>query len=134
MRPLRTLATATVAAVVVAATGCGGSDNPAYCDDRDALQQSIGALSDVNVREQGLQGVQAQLRKVEDDAQALARSAQSEFAPEADALRSSVSALTTTVKQAVSDPSPQSVAAVADDMSQVGTAFADLSDSVKSKC
>ena len=134
MRRDRALAAAIVAAAVAAATGCGSSDEPAYCNDRDALKQSIDGLSKVNVREQGVQGVQNQLNQVADDAQALAQSAKSQFAPQADALKSSASALTTTVQGAVSNPSSQSLAAVADDVSQLGTAFTDLSESVKSKC
>jgi hypothetical protein len=139
MRPVRALgaATATAAIAVTAAIGCGGSGDsgdPAYCADRDALQESIAGLSKVNVREQGVQGVQKQVKQVADDAQALARSAQSQFAPQANALKSSASTLTTTVQQAVSRPSSQSLKAVADDVSKLGTAFADLSESVKSKC
>jgi hypothetical protein len=137
MRPVRALGAATATAViaVTAAIGCGSSDDhPAYCADRDALQKSITELAQVNVKEQGIQGVQKQVKQVADDAQRLARSAQSQFAPQANALKSSASTLTTTVQQAVSSPSSQSLTAVADDLSKLGTAFADLSESVKSKC
>jgi hypothetical protein len=128
------LATVLAAALAAAVAGCGSSDKPAYCADRENLQQSIEALTHVDLKEGGVAALQTQFREVQGDAQALAASAQSEFGPQAQALKSSVSALAATIQRAVSDPSAEGLAAVAGDASQAKSAFDELSSAVGSKC
>jgi hypothetical protein len=128
------LATVLAAVVAVALAACGSSSKPAYCADRENLQQSINALTHVDLKEGGVAALQTQLREVEGDAKALAASAQAEFGPQATALKSSVSTLAGTVEKAVSSPSAESFAAVANNLSQAKTAFDDLSGAVSSKC
>jgi hypothetical protein len=131
----RTATLAAVAAALVGAAGCGGEDRPAYCDDRASLEQSIKALGDVNLtRQGGIADLQESLRQVEADARKLADSARDEFGPQASALRSSVSGLGTAVDRAASEPSRETLTAVADDVSQVGTAFDDVSAAVADNC
>jgi len=127
---------ATVLAIALAAVlaACGSSDKPAYCDDRENLQQSINALTRVDLEEGGVAALQTQLREVEGDARVDLTFPESEFGPQATALKSSVSALAGTVEKAVSDPSAEGFAAVAGDLSQAKAAFDDLSGAVGSKC
>ncbi|HEY3186441.1 MAG TPA: hypothetical protein VGJ70_03130 [Solirubrobacteraceae bacterium] len=135
MNHLRRIAVIAVAAASIGATaGCGGSDKPGYCDDRDNLEQSVNGLKDINLSEDGVKSVQTQVQKIETDARAFTQSAKSEFQPQSTALKSSLSALGTAVGEAVSSPSAQSLATVADDISKVGTAFNDLADATSQKC
>jgi hypothetical protein len=121
-------------AIALGAAGCGGSDEPAYCADRAALEQSLRDLGDVDVGADGLDAVTAQLRQVQRDASALVRSAREEVGPEASALRASIARLEASVRTAAGDPSPQRVADVAADASDAAAAFGALSDAVGGDC
>lgn len=132
---LRGACVAGVVAIAIAVGACGGdTDTPAYCDDRAALQRSLEGLRDFDVRADGLDALEARLEQVQRNAATLVRSAQSEFGPEASALQSAVTALTTSVGQATATPSPQSVAEVVSDVSGVASAFSALSDEVSASC
>jgi len=122
------------AAGVATLTACGGSGKPAYCQDRDNLQESISGLKDVNVRENGVSALSDQLKKVQDDANALVKSTQDEFRPEASAVRNAVGVLGTTVRQAAASPSPQALSAIVDQIGVVQKTFQTLSDDIGSKC
>jgi len=121
-------------ALALSVAGCGDSDQPAYCADRAALEQSLRGLGDVDVGGDGLDALTAQLRRVQRDAGALVSSAREEFGAEASALRSSIARLETSVRTAVNDPTPQRVADVAADASDTAAAFGELSDAVGGSC
>jgi ElaB/YqjD/DUF883 family membrane-anchored ribosome-binding protein len=121
-------------AIALAAAGCGGSDQPAYCADRSALEQSLSELGEVDLRADGVDALTRQLRQVQRDANALVSSARDEFGAEASALRSSIARLETSVRAAVDDPSPQRVSDVAAGASDAAAAFGELSDAVGSSC
>ena len=126
------LAAALSIAVVLA--GCGGSDEPGYCADRAALEQSLADLGDVDVRADGLDALTQQLRVVQRDASALVGSARDAFGPEASALRSAIGRLEESTRAAIADPSAALVSEVAADASGVASAFGELSDAVSSDC
>jgi hypothetical protein len=121
-------------ALAIGVAGCGGSDDPAYCADRTALERSLADLGDVDVRADGVDALTEQLRRVERDAAALVGSARDEFAPEASALRSAIARLERSSQEAIADPSAQRVSDVAADASDVASAFSELSDAVSSRC
>jgi hypothetical protein len=121
-------------AAAIGIGACGGSANPAYCEDRAALEQSLTDLGNVDVRTQGVEALEARLKEVQSDANALARSAQDEFGPEASALKSAVATLEAAVQRAIAAPSAQSVSDVAAGVSSVTAAFGRLSDAVSSHC
>lgn len=128
------LAAALALGLALGVAGCGDSDQPAYCDDRAALEQSLRDLGEVDVGAGGLDALTAQLRQVQRDASALVSSAREEFGPEAAALRSSIARLGTSVRTAVEDPSPQRVSDVAADASDATAAFGELSNAVGGNC
>jgi len=130
----RALPFAAALALGLGVAGCGGSDEPAYCADRAALEQSFSDLGDVDVAADGLGALTAQLRQVRRDAVALVSSAREEFGPQASALRTSVARLEASVRTAVGDPSPERVSAVAADASDAAAAFGELSDAVGGSC
>lgn len=121
-------------AVVSTVAACGGSSKPAYCQDRDNLKSSIAGLKDVDVRQNGTSALKDQLKQVQSDANALVKSAQNEFGPDAAALKSAVGVLNTTVRQAAAAPSAQAVSQIVTQIGAVQDAFTKLSDDVGSKC
>jgi ElaB/YqjD/DUF883 family membrane-anchored ribosome-binding protein len=113
---------------------CGGSDKPAYCQDRDDLKESIEGLGSVDVRENGVDALTDQLQQVKGDADALVRSTQDEFGEEADALRSAVATLGTSVRDAAGAPSAQAAGDVAAQIGAVQDALGALSEDVDPSC
>ena len=120
--------------IAIGVAACGGSDEPEYCADRAALQQSLADLGDVDVRADGLDALTQQLRTVQRDASALVSSARDEFGPEASALRSAIVRLEGSARAAIADPSAELVSEVAADASGVASVFGELSDAVGSSC
>lgn len=84
--PKRALIACLTVIGVVAATGCGSSDKPAYCTSRANLESSIKGLTDLNVSS-GLSGLQAQLTKIQSDANAVVSSAKGDFPNETSAIK-----------------------------------------------
>ena len=121
-------------AAAVALAGCG-EDKPGYCADRDALQQSVSDLGQVEVTSSGgLQELRTQLKEVESSARALASSAKDDFPSEAGAIETSVESLNTALEDLPSSPSATDLAAVATSVGAVGTALTDFTDATASNC
>lgn len=115
-------------------SACAGSDKPAYCQDRDDLEASIEGLANVDVRENGVDALTDQLEQVKGDADALVRSTQDQFGTEADALRSAVATLGTSVRDVTNAPSTQAAGDVVAQIGAVQDAFGALSDDIESAC
>jgi hypothetical protein len=118
---------------LLAATGCGSSSKPAYCTSRANLENSIKGLTDLNVSS-GLSGLQAQLAKIQSDANAVVSSAKGDFANETSAIKSSVSALGDTIKAFPSSPSPNDIATLARQAAAAVTAVQNFYNATSSKC
>jgi TolA-binding protein len=137
-RKLSALAAVVVVALlatgaVMALAGCGGK--PQYCSDRSTLQQSVSGLNNVQVSQGGgVDQLKSQLAKVESDANALAKSAKSDFPSESSALQSSVKALKTAVQGLPASPSRQQLVAVAADVKATVAAFDNFKKATDSKC
>jgi hypothetical protein len=118
---------------VVALAGCGGSSKPAYCTNRANLESSVKGLTNLSVSS-GLSGLEAQLTKIQSDANALASSAKSDFPNETSAIKSSVDTLATTVKTLPSSPSAANIATVGTQAASAVTAVQNFYNATKSKC
>jgi hypothetical protein len=129
----RVIAACLAALGLVAVSGCGGSSKPSYCTNRANLQSSIKGLGDLNVSS-GLSGLQAQVTKIQSDANALVSSAKSDFPDETSAIKSSVNALTTTVKAFPSSPSAGDIATLGTQAAAAVTAVENFYNSTSSKC
>ncbi len=130
-----TSAVLAVALVLVAVlAGCGSSSKPAYCTNVDNLKSSVKALPNTNVVQNGLSSLETAVTKVETNAEAVVKSAKSDFPNETSALKSSVTTLTTTVKGAVASPSASTVAQIPGQVSAVVTAAKNLESATSSKC
>lgn len=123
-----------LAAFAVGVAACGGADEPAYCADREALEQSLAGLADVDVRTGGIGALTDQLDEVERDASALVDSARDEFGDEAAALRSAIARFESSARATLADPSAADAAELQADAADVTVAFEALSDAVESSC
>ncbi len=131
----RTLASAAAAMAVTAAlAGCGSSSKPAYCTNVENLKASIKALPNTNVVQNGVSALETAVNKVNTDAQAVVKSAKSEFSSETTALKSSAQTLNTTIKQAVASPSASTLALIPAQVSAVVADAKNLENAVSSKC
>jgi hypothetical protein len=118
---------------LVAATGCGSSSKPAYCTSRANLESSVKGLTDLKAAN-GLSGLQAQMTKIQSDANTLVSSAKGDFPNETSAIKSSVSALADTIKAFPSSPSPDEIATLARQAAGAVTAVQNFYNSTSSKC
>jgi hypothetical protein len=130
----RVAALSAVVAATAALAACGGSETPAYCQDKQDLQRSVDHLKSVDFSAGALTAIKADLKNVQAAANTLADSAKQEFNSETTAFKTAVSSLGTAVETAAANPSGQSVATVAAGISGVQTAFKDLADAVDAKC
>jgi hypothetical protein len=129
----RLLAVALAAALLLGAAGCGGSNKPGYCADRTRLEDSIKGLTSLNPAN-GLSGVEAQLKTIQSDANALVASAKSDFPTETGAIRTSIDTLESSIRALPSSPSAAQIASLATDASSVVNAVRGFVDATKSKC
>jgi hypothetical protein len=90
-------------------------------------------LTDLSVSS-GLTGLQAQLTKIQSNANALVSSAKGDFPNETSAIKSSVSALADTIKAFPSSPSPNEIATLARQAAGAVTAVQNFYNSTTSKC
>jgi hypothetical protein len=117
---------------LVALAGCGSS-KPAYCSARTNLENSIKGLTGLNLSG-GISGLEAQLKKIQTDANELVSKAKGDFPSETSAIKSSVDALTTTVGSISGTPSASEIATVASNASNVATSIKNFMDTTSSKC
>jgi uncharacterized protein YgiB involved in biofilm formation len=130
---LLTLALAGAAAAFVAA-GCGGSDKPAYCSNVSDLQQSVDDLKSIQPDSAIVSTLQTDVQKVQRNANAVVSSAKQDFPSQTSALQSSVSSLSTSVKQLPPSPTPQQLFALTAQVNSVVTAAQGLSSATSSAC
>ena len=124
-----------LAAAALIAAGCGSSnDKPAYCSNVSDLQSSVNDLKNVQLNADAVSTVQTDLQKIQTNADAVVNSAKQDFPNETSALKSSVSTLSTAVKELPSSPTAQQLAALVPDISNAVTAAKNLSSATKSAC
>ena len=135
-RPGRTaIVSVALAAAALIAIGCGSSnDKPAYCSDVSDLQSSVNDLKNVQLNSDTISTVQTDVQKIQTNANAAVSSAKQDFPNETSALKSSVSTLSTAIKQLPSSPTAQQLAALVPDISNTVTAAKNLSSATKSAC
>jgi hypothetical protein len=96
------------------------------CTDREALESSVAALQDVDVRAEGANGLTAAIGTVEDDLRAFGDSAGSELQPQVDAVQDSIDQLKTAVDNLDSDGVAAAVSAVSGVASSTATLVGSL--------
>ena len=119
-------------AVSLALVSCSssGDDESSFCNDREELQSSFQDLRDVNVADDGIEALDAQIDVVIADLSTLRASA-TEFQPEVDSVESALQDLQTAV-EAAATPAEKATAAV-DGLSNVSVTWQAL-DEASSSC
>jgi len=128
----RVLYVAAIGLGVVVLGGCGSS-KPAYCSARTNLEDSIKGLTSLSVSS-GISGLEAQLKKIQADANTLVSQAKSDFPSQTSAIKSSVDALTGAVKSLPTNPSATQIATVASSASSMVSSVQNFVDASHSKC
>jgi len=127
-------AAALLVCLPVAVSACGGGDGkPGYCADRSQLESSIKDLTNFNPAA-GLSGLEAQLRTIQSNANALVASARADFPSETNAIKTSVDALSSDIRTLPSNPSATQIASLAANASSVVSSVSAFVDATKSKC
>jgi outer membrane murein-binding lipoprotein Lpp len=123
-----------LSAATVVAAGCGSDNKPAYCSDVSDLKQSVNDLKDVQLNTGAVSTLQTDVQKVQSDTNAVVSSAKQDFPNQTSALQSSVSSLSTAIKQLPSSPSAQQLASLVPKISSTVTAAKNLEDATSSAC
>ena len=123
-----------LAGAALLATGCGGSDKPAYCSNVSDLQQSVNDLRGVKLERGALSTLQTDLKKVQSNANAVVSSAKEDFPSQTSALKSSVSSLSTAVSQLPTSLTGPALAALVPMVRSVVTAANGLKSATSSAC
>lgn len=125
---------AALLAVALLVGGCGSDSKPDYCSNVSDLQGSVDELSSVKLESGVLGTVEADLKKIQADANAVVSSAKQDFPNETSALESSVSKLSTTVNQLPPAPTPQQLVGLGAQIQSTVTAAQELSSATESAC
>ncbi len=122
-----------VAAPLAAALGGCSSGPPAYCSDRDNLQNSVKGLTNLNASS-GVSGLKSQLDKIQSAATNVVNSAKSDFPSQTSAITSSVNALKSSVGALSSSPSAAQITTVTKDAGNVVSSVKNFMDATNSSC
>jgi hypothetical protein len=136
-RRARTAGVALLALLIGGAllVGCGSSSKPAYCSAVSKVENALKSLpSAEDVKKNGVGTLKSAFSQLQQNATTAVNQAKSDFSSQTTALRSSLDALSSTVKQIASSPSAQTIAQLPAQLSAVGTAAKDLQSAVSSKC
>jgi hypothetical protein len=114
--------------------GCGGSGKPSYCSAVSDLKSSIKALPSTDVVQNGTSALESAFSKVQDNATAVVNDAKSDFPSETSAVKTSVDALSSTVKQLAGSPSAALIAQLPGQAAGVASAVQNLTSAATSKC
>jgi hypothetical protein len=123
-----------LAIAALVAVGCGGSDKPAYCSNVSDLKQSVDDLKGVKIERGALSTLRTDLQKVQSNANAVVSSAKQDFPSQTSPLKSSVSSLSTAVKQLPASPTAQQLVPLVLMVRSVVTAAKGLGSATSSAC
>lgn len=115
--------------------GCGSSSKPPYCSPVSKVENAVKSLPTLDdVKKNGVGTLKSALVQLQQNATAAIDQAKSDFSGQTTALKTSVDALSSTVKQVVGTPSLQTLTQLAAELSAVSTAAKNLQTAVSSKC
>jgi hypothetical protein len=134
MRRIALLVSAAVLGVLPVA-GCA-SDSPqaAVCDSLTAVQNSAQHVRETNVAENGLGQLRTNLIQLRTDVQQLIHNAKTQFAPQADAIRTALDQVGSTVDVAKSAPSATAFDAVRQALATLESSVKALGDAMRGTC
>lgn len=125
-------ATTPTAPATVSASPTGST--AAICADAEATKASLKGIVDVNVLQDGTDALKSNFATFKSDAETLIASAQTQFAPETDAVKASISDLQTAIGNVKDSPSVAEVAALAPALASIKSTTQALLDAVDAAC
>jgi hypothetical protein len=132
--PVFLATSAALLGIALLAAGCGSDSKPDYCSNVSDLQDSVDELGDVKLESGVLGTVEADLKKIQADANAVVSSAKQDFPSETSALKSSVSELSATANQLPPAPTPQQLLGLGAGIQSTVMAAQELSSATESAC
>ena len=127
------LLVAAAAAALLAGCSSSSSSTPGYCADRTNLQNSVKALTELNLSS-GVSSLKSHVTQIQQDATTLVNSAKNDFPSQTSAITSSVNALKTSITGLSSSPTAAQVATITKDGRSVVTAVNSFMDASSSAC
>ena len=120
---------------VLPVAGCA-SDSPqaAVCDNLAAVQNSAQHVRETKVAENGLNQLRTNLVQLRTDVQQLIHNAKTQWAPQAQAIQSSLDQLGSTVNAAKAAPSATAFDAVRQALAALENSVKALGDAMRSTC
>jgi hypothetical protein len=117
--------------VAVLLAGCGGSSKPAYCSDVTNFEDAVTQLKNVS----SPSALVSQTKKVVSSGQTAIKAVKTSFAPEADALKNSLTTLANSVKELSSSGTRASaLQRIPAEKTAVVTAADNFANAAKPKC
>jgi capsule polysaccharide export protein KpsE/RkpR len=121
-------------AIALVAVGCGSSSKPEYCSDVSDLEGSVEELKGVELQSGALATLEADLKKVQTNANEVVSSAKQDFPSQTSAVKTSVSSLSTATRELAAAPAPQELVDLAAKVKSVALAAEELSSATESAC
>ena len=120
-------------AMAVVATGCGDS-KPEFCSNVNELEESVDELGNVQLESGALATVEADLDKVRENVDAVARSAKEDFPSETSALESSLSSLANAIDELPPSPTTEQLLSLAPKIKGSVNAAEEFLNATESAC
>jgi hypothetical protein len=142
---LRRSVTGTAVVLLVLGLAACGSDSDsgssttttpqeAVCADKEALEQSVRDLGNIDLSESDESTLEDQANKIGDELDALGNSVKANLEPEVEALKSAVKDLETALKSFGDQSITTSITEAGDAISKVGSASSDLASKLDAQC
>jgi hypothetical protein len=125
---------AAMIAIAVGVVSCSSDSKPPLCDSVDDLRSSIQQTTNVQVGDNGLAELKANLGTVRADLDRVTADAKTEYSAEVGDVRTSVQALGAAVDTVAASRSAADISTTVAAAKQVRTNVGSLSDAVKSSC
>ena len=121
-------------AIALVAVGCGSSSKPEYCSNVSDLEGSVEELKGVELQSGALATLEADLKKVQTNANEVVSSAKQDFPSQTSAVKTSVSSLSTATQELARPRRPRNLLVLASKVKSVAVAAEELSSATESAC
>ncbi len=132
--PLATIALTTAALLA----GCGSGSKPAYCTQVSNFEDSVNTLKEVEVSPSNLSTITTDVQKVGTSSKELVSALKTEFAPQVNSMKGSVTTLEATLRELASAPSSstltRAVTTIPSQIEALKRSAGEIQDVTKSKC
>jgi hypothetical protein len=121
-----------LAALLLAGAACGDDEASSACEARDELESSVEALRDIDVLDDGLDALRADLDAVGEDLATFRTEAGDELEPQTDAVRGPIDQIRSTLD---SGGTPAEIAAsIGTGLSDLATSWNELAEAAQGLC